>query len=188
MMDGVAALRVVAAHRTDEAVLTHMSGIHDWSLVSTRPDLDVAVVRPMAKCADIGLGLALARPDMGFWVLDGDGSLLMNLGCLVTIASAAPPNLVHFVYQNGTYDTTGAQPVPGGLSPDFAAMARGAGYPSACNIGDVDTLAKCLAEVLAAPRPLLVALQVAPAPARPYPDVTATGRNLRRLTEYLKRL
>ena len=45
-------------------------------------------------------------------VLDGDGSLLMNLGSLVTIANAAPENLVHCVCENGTYETNGAVPIP----------------------------------------------------------------------------
>lgn len=180
-MDGVAALKILSAHRTGQVVLTHMSGIHDWSLVTARPELDVDIVRPMSKCADIALGLAIARPDIEFWVLDGDGSLLMNLGCLVTIAQQAPPNLVHFVYQNGTYDTTGGQPVPGGASPDFAAMALGAGYPAAASLMSLDDLEAHLPNLLAAPRPLLIALRVAPRPARPYRDVTGTGSNLLRL-------
>lgn len=184
MMDGVAALRALSAQRTDQVVLTHMSAIYDWSLVSARPELDVDIVRPMSKCADVALGLALARPDLEFWVLDGDGSLLMNLGCLVTIAHQAPANLVHFVYQNGTYDTTGGQPVPGGVSPDFAAMARGAGYPAACNVETMEELPS----LLAGPRPALVALKVAPAPARPYHEPEGTGRNLERLRQRIMRL
>jgi len=180
-MDGVAALKVVSAYRTDQVVLTHMSAIYDWSLVSGRPDLDVDIVRPMSKCADIALGIALARPDIEIWVLDGDGSLLMNLGCLVTIAHQSPKNLVHFVYQNGTYDSTGGQPVPGGVSVDFAAMARGAGYRGAATIHSIKELTARLPELLAGLRPCLVALKVAAGPGRPYADVTATGRNLDRL-------
>lgn len=179
-MDGVAALKVLSTYRTDQIVLTHMSGIHDWSMVTTRPELDVDIVRPMSKCANIALGLAIARPDIQFWVLDGDGSLLMNLGCLVTIAHQAPQNLVHFVYQNGTYDTTGGQPVPGGVSPDLAAMALGAGYPAAHNIESIEELQQ-LPAFLDGPKPMLIALRVAPAGARPYRDVTGTGRNLERL-------
>ena len=176
-MEGVEALRVLSVRRIDQVVLTHMSGIHDWSLVTTRPELDVDIVRPMSKCADIALGLAIARPEIEFWVLDGDGSLLMNLGCLVTIAQQAPRNLVHFVYQNGTYDTTGGQPVPGGVTPDFAAMALGAGYPVAWNVERIEDVP----DLVTAPRPCLVALRVAAGPARPYRDVTGTGRSLERL-------
>jgi thiamine pyrophosphate-dependent acetolactate synthase large subunit-like protein len=62
-------------------------------------------------------------------VLDGDGSLLMNLGTLVTIAHAAPKNLVHCFCQNGTYETNGAVSIPGGGKVSFTGLARAAGYP-----------------------------------------------------------
>ena len=67
----------------------------------------------MGKASSIGLGIALARPDKKVLVIDGDGSLLMNLGSLVTVANMSPKNLVHFVYQNGTYGVSGGQPIPG---------------------------------------------------------------------------
>src|SRR5262249_57889574 len=73
------------------------------------------------------LGLALGRPDKRIICLQGDGSLLMNLGCLVTIAAAAPKNLVHMVVQNGTYEANGGHPIPN-TKVEFAAMARAAGY------------------------------------------------------------
>src|SRR3970040_512204 len=63
-------------------------------------------------------------------VLDGDGSLLMQLGSLATIAGARPRNFVHFVFKNGVYHTSGSQEIPGGLTVDFVTMARGAGYRS----------------------------------------------------------
>src|SRR6516225_8634546 len=62
------------------------------------------------------LGLALGRPDKRIICLQGDGSLLMNLGCLVTIAAAAPKNLVHMVVQNGTYEANGSHPIRHGAS------------------------------------------------------------------------
>ena len=60
--------------------------------------------------SSIGLGLALARPDLRVFVLDGDGSLLMNLGSLATIGSTTPANLVLIVWDNQDYGTTGGQP------------------------------------------------------------------------------
>src|SRR5262245_61119578 len=82
----------------------------------------------MGGASSLGLGMALARPDRRVLVLDGDGSLLMQLGSLATVAGAAPRNLVHFLFKNGVYHTSGAQRIPGGLSVDFVMMARGAGY------------------------------------------------------------
>ena len=69
----------------------------------------------MGGASSLGLGLALARPDRRVIVFDGDGSLLMQLGSLATIAGAAPRNLVHFLFKNGVYHTSGAQGIPGGL-------------------------------------------------------------------------
>ena len=82
----------------------------------------------MGGASSLGLGLALARPDRRVLVLDGDGSLLMQLGSLATVAGAAPRNLVHLLFKNGVYHTSGAQGIPGGLSVDFVMMAKGAGY------------------------------------------------------------
>ena len=61
-------------------------------------------------------------------MLDGDGSLLMNLGSLVTIANMAPPNLVHFVFENEIYRTSGGQPIPGVGKISFTGFAKAAGY------------------------------------------------------------
>ena len=185
MMDGIAALKVLAQQRTDEVVFSTMSTISDWPAVSTKPELDVTIIRPMAKCSSMGLGLALARPDVRVWVLDGDGSLLMNLGSLVTIAAMHPRNLMLVVYQNGTYDTTGGQPVPGGSHADFAAMARGAGWRNAHTFDRLKDFQDRIAEVLQGLHPSLVALKVAPGGRRPFPELTGTGPSLRGVWELL---
>ena len=69
-------------------------------------------------------------------VLDGDGSLLMNLGTLVTIAAAAPRNFVHFVSHNGTYEANGGMPLSN-RNVDLAGIARSAGYRHACTISEL---------------------------------------------------
>jgi phosphonopyruvate decarboxylase len=138
----------------------------------------------MGKASSLGLGLALGRPDRKVWVLDGDGSLLMNLGTLVTIAQEAPPNLVHFVLENGVYEVTGGQPVPGAGQTDLAAMARAAGYPAAARFDTLAALEAGVDAVLAGPGPALVSLVVAPAgalprgPARPTRQALAELRTL----------
>jgi thiamine pyrophosphate-dependent acetolactate synthase large subunit-like protein len=95
-------------------------------------DLFVAGDRPqnfytwgsMGVASSIGLGLALARPAARIYVLDGDGSLLMNLGSLATIGLVRPSNLVLIVVDNESYATTGGQPTPTALGADLEAAAR----------------------------------------------------------------
>jgi sulfopyruvate decarboxylase subunit beta len=78
----------------------------------------------MGLASSIGLGLALARADLRVFVLDGDGSLLMNLGSLATIGLLHPPNLVVIVMDNEEYATTGRQPTPTAYGADLDAAAR----------------------------------------------------------------
>ena len=84
----------------------------------------------MGLASSIGLGLALCRPGERVVVLDGDGSVLMNLGGLATLARYRPPNLTHIVFDNGSLLSTGGftSHTTGGLT-DLAAVARGAGCP-----------------------------------------------------------
>ena len=77
----------------------------------------------MGLASSIGLGLALARPDLRVYVIDGDGSLLMNLGSLATIGFLRPGNLVVVVMDNEEYATTGGQPTPTARGADLAAAA-----------------------------------------------------------------
>lgn len=162
-----AALEVLARARTDEVVVLSESTRQDWPPLSTRPDLDIAILGSMGKASSFGLGVALARPDIRVWVLDTDGALQMNLGSLVTIARAKPANLLHVVYDNEAYDTTGGQPTPGAGIIDFKAIALGAGYPAAHAFDQLEDLEEDLPSVLAGPRPALVVLKVASLGRRP---------------------
>lgn len=94
-------------------------------------DLDLCYIAPMGSASSVGLGLALARPDLGVIVLDGDGSLLMNLGSLVTIGGQAPGRLLHIVLENGGYDMTGGQPLPGRGTRPLPEIAAALGYKRA---------------------------------------------------------
>ena len=104
----------------------------------------------MGSASTIGLGIALAQPGRRVIVVDGDGSLLMQLGSLVTIAGAAPANLLHFVFENGVYETSGSQPLPGEGRFDLADMARGAGYAQVASFSDAADLSAALPRLLRA--------------------------------------
>jgi sulfopyruvate decarboxylase subunit beta len=106
-------------------------------------------------------GFALGRPDKRVIVLQGQGSLLMNLGSLVTIAAVAPKNLVHFVAQNDTYEANGSQPIPNS-KVDSASMASVSGYAASCDFSDLKIFEQQVAHVLEQEGPVLATLHVEP--------------------------
>ena len=122
----------------------------------------------MGGAAGLGLGLALARPDLPVIVVDGDASLLMELGSLVTVAHNRPARLLHFVCANGV-QFNGLRNLPtAGADPacDFAAMALAAGYAHAERLGDAGQLVAALPGLLARTGATLIELALARDPAR----------------------
>ena len=112
-------------------------------------------------------------------MLDGDGSLLMNLGALVTIGAQSPRNLVHIVLNNGVYAITGGQRVPGSGVADLAAMARAAGVSTTFTLENTADWKEFLVNGLSGQGPVFVDVRVAPAYDRPaVPAMTHTARAL----------
>ncbi len=94
--------------------------------VTDRPE-NFYMLGSMGLASSIGLGLALARPERKVIVLDGDGSVLMNLGTLATIAHHAPENYLLVILDNCCYGSTGSQPTCTFLGTDLFALAKAAG-------------------------------------------------------------
>lgn len=115
---------------------------------------------PMGTAPALALGLALARPDRRVVLLEGDGDLAMNLGVLMTIAGANPPNLRIAVFTNRRYETGGGQPLPAAPAISFSAVAKGAGWPWAGEGRDEAEAAKLLDELFARAELGLVALHI----------------------------
>ncbi len=165
MITNVDAVRIIDQHRGDAVIITTMgAGNQGFGLpsVTQREELDLPVAGAMGKASSVGLGLALAVPDRKVLVLDGDGSLVMNLGTLTTISNMAPENLYHFVFENGVYAVTGGQPIPGEGKLSFAGMAKEAGYASAHEFDDTEELATNIDSVLKEKGPVLVCLRTVP--------------------------
>jgi thiamine pyrophosphate-dependent acetolactate synthase large subunit-like protein len=112
----------------------------------------------MGQGISIGLGLALAqsRPVVA---VSGDGSLLMNLGCLVTVANH-PARLTILLIDNGLYEVTGGQDVSGAGRTDFAGLAQAAGIHRVYTFADVDDWRFAVEEVLSGDGPAFVWLKV----------------------------
>lgn len=126
MMTHHEALEVVAANRGDRVVIATMGSVELLPAISDSPRDFHYLPSSMGQGVPLGLGLCLAKPGLGVIVLTGDGGLLMNLGCLVT-AAQHDVRLAIVLIDNGLYEVTGGQDVPGAGRTDFAAIARGAG-------------------------------------------------------------
>jgi len=154
-------LRVLARHVTDlDIVLPVYSAAFAWIDIRPHP-LNYLSHGAMGLASSHALGLALGRPDRRVIVLDGDGSLLMNLGSLVTIAAEAPPNLYHFVCQNGTYEANGGHPIPGRDRVDFAGFARSAGYRTVHEFSDLTIFEQQIGPLLSETGPVFADLKLA---------------------------
>lgn len=129
---------------TPEAVIVSNLGVASYVLagVADRPR-NVYLWGSMGVTTPVGLGLAIAVDDP-VTVLDGDGSMVMSLGCLATAGTIDPPNLTVVVMDNGVYETTGGQPTPAG-STDFAAVARDCGLDGT-TVSSADGLANAYRE------------------------------------------
>jgi len=153
-------LQPLARHRTDEVVVTTMSVTRPWGRLSDH-DLDFASAdSAMGHTADLALGIALARPDRRVVCLNGDGSMLMTLGTLATAAASGAGNYLLVVVQNGTYEITGHQPIPGAGQVDFAVMARGAGFPGVYRFDRAEAWAEAVPELLRAVGPTFASVLV----------------------------
>ena len=160
------ALKAIAAARGNAICVPTMTTSPAWREIAP-DDLSVGCVGFMGGASAMGAGLALARPERRVIVFDGDGSLLMQLGSLATIAGARPRNLVHLLFKNGVYHTSGSQDIPGGLTVDFVTMARGAGYKSAMAITTLEEFKRKLPELLTAEGPIFVELHTSLADQTP---------------------
>ena len=104
----------------------------------------------MGLASSVGLGVALAQPERRVVVVDGDGSVLMNLGGLTTLARYAPPNLAHLVFDNESLLSVGGFPTATSTGTDLAAIAAGAGIPGATTVRELEEFVPAAKEAVAA--------------------------------------
>jgi thiamine pyrophosphate-dependent acetolactate synthase large subunit-like protein len=159
-----------------------MSSAGIWPSLSDSP-LDFAYIpSAMGHGPPLGLGLALAHPERGVIVVNGDGCMLMNLGSLVTIAHH-PANLFLLILDNGLYEVTGGQVHAGAGHTDFAQLARAAGIARVYAFDALESWQAGAAEALAGAGPVVVWLRVegrlgqkTPKPPRPMAEQTTRLR------------
>ena len=110
---------------------------------------DFLTVGSMGHSSSIALGIALNRPDMQVWCIDGDGAALMHMGAMALIGANRPKNLVHIVINNAAHETVGGMPTVAG-QVDLVGVAKACGYPHSLRVHDQEDLVRALEEAKAA--------------------------------------
>src|SRR5262249_7939217 len=113
----------------------------------------------MGLAIPIALGVAIAQPSRHVVALEGDGSLLMQLGCLTTVGERAPKNLTMGIWDNGIYQITASQRTPGAAPADLVAIARAAGIANSAWAADEDDFDRLVAQALSG-GPSLIAARI----------------------------
>ena len=131
-------LKAIAPHFSEELVVTNLGAVrHEWQAL--RPHPGNYHLQNLGLTSSVALGLALALPHRKVVAFDGDGSLLLNLGSLATIANQHPNNLIHIVFDNECYESSRGAPTATAGRADLAAIARGAGF---ANVMTANTVAE----------------------------------------------
>ena len=157
--------RLVAKLKNKEAVIGGIGNTNfDLWAAGHRPQ-NFYMLGSMGLAFPIALGVAIAQPDRRVIALEGDGSLLMQLGCLSTIAALKPRNLTMIVMDNGIYQITGAQPTPAAAASDIVAIAHGCGLSGSSWAADEDDFERLVEESSSATTPTLIAARIDDKPA-----------------------
>ena len=152
--------RLVSRLKRDEAVIGGIgnSNFDLWN-AGPRPQ-NFYMLGSMGLAVPIALGVALAQPERRVVALEGDGSLLMQLGVLTTVANRKPKNLTVIVWDNAMYQITGSQPTASAGQADFVAIARGAGLENSAWAADEQEFDTLVDQALANDGPWFIAAKI----------------------------
>ena len=157
--------RLVALLQNEEAVVGGIGNTNFDLWAAGRRPQNFYMLGSMGLAIPISLGVALAQPKRKVIALEGDGSLLMQLGVLATIATLQPKNLIIVVMDNAIYQITGSQPTASALGADFVAIARGAGIKRSDWALDEAAFEQLVARALAQEGPTFIAARIDDKPA-----------------------
>lgn len=144
------ALEAIYPELRDRIVVTIMGAVAaELYMLGHRPGF-FYLEHAMGLASSMGLGIALALPEQQVVVIDGDGSLLMNLGTLTTLARYRPPNLLHLVFDNESLLSVGGFPTATATGTDLAGIATAAGVERVARVATVEALRQAVTEALAA--------------------------------------
>jgi thiamine pyrophosphate-dependent acetolactate synthase large subunit-like protein len=152
--------RLVAKLGNEEAVIGGIGNTNFDLWSAGHRTQNFYMLGSMGLAFPIALGVALAQPKRRIFALEGDGSLLMQLGCLSTIASLKPKNLSLIVMDNGIYQITGSQPTPAAAASDIVAIAQGCGLADSAWAADEEDFERLIDQSLTASAPTLIAVRI----------------------------
>ncbi len=152
--------RLVAKLKHEEAVIGGIGNTNFDLWASGHRPQNFYMLGSMGLAIPIAFGLALAQPKRHVVAIEGDGSLLMQLGCLATIATQKPKNLTIVLMDNGLYQITGGQRTPAAGTADFVALARAAGLSKCAWAGDEEDFDKLIDAALADGGPTFIAARI----------------------------
>jgi thiamine pyrophosphate-dependent acetolactate synthase large subunit-like protein len=162
--------RLVARLTHDEIVVAGIGNANfDLFAAGPRPQ-NFYMLGSMSLAVPIALGVALAQPSKKVFAIEGDGSLLMNLGALATVAMVAPDNLTVIVWDNGTYQITGGQTAATAEAADLVAVARGAGIVQSAWALDEAEFERLVREALTTRGPRFIGARVNQEPGAGRPE------------------
>jgi sulfopyruvate decarboxylase subunit beta len=143
------ALQAIYPELKDRIVVTIMGAVAaELYTIGHRPNF-FYLEHAMGLASSMGLGIALAMPQHKVIVIDGDGSLLMNLGTLSTMARYKPGNLLHLVFDNESLLSVGGFPTATSTGTDLAGIARASGVPSVMEANTLESLQQSVKDALA---------------------------------------
>jgi sulfopyruvate decarboxylase subunit beta len=143
------ALQAIYPELEDRIIVTIMGAVAaELYTIGHRPNF-FYLEHAMGLASSMGLGIALSMPQHKVIVLDGDGSLLMNLGTLSTMARYKPGNLLHIVFDNESLLSVGGFPTATATGTDLAGIARASGVPSVMEANTLESLSKSVIDALA---------------------------------------
>ena len=156
--------RLAARLKNEEAVVGGIGNTHFDLWASGQRAQNFYMLGSMGLAIPIALGVSLAQPQRQVFALEGDGSLLMQLGALGTVASVKPRNLAIFVWDNGAYQITGSQPTLTAAGVDLVAIAKGAGLTRSAWAADEAHFDELVDEALHGAGPMFVCARTDNAP------------------------
>ena len=189
MIDRYIAIKQILGHIGDDDLVLSTTGMISREVFVTDDRAgNFYMLGSMGLLSSFGLGLAILNPEQRVFILEGDGSALMNLGTLPLIAKEQPANLVHVILDNEAYESTGVQPSISS-DVDLAEVARSSGYQSVARVEDIENLKNALQECDNDSGPHLILVKAGIAPVKDILRVTHTPTDIRdRFRSFVQRM